>query len=133
LLCRCSETECRSLTAERFNHRAERTVGGRLEGWWVALLLRPFFVLRWWHEFKLNREANSMITHERAVVSAVEVLEWALSCRKSNTDEWMEGLVVRINAYLSTTDQPERFKYDGCDRIVREQQPESGSPKGNRI
>ena len=38
---------------------------------------------------------------------------YALSCRKANNDEWMEGLATYINEYAESINDSDRFEFNG--------------------
>ena len=45
---------------------------------------------------------------------------YALSCRKSNTKEWMDGMVRCINEYAKAVDDTDRFEFNGHGFIKQE-------------
>lgn len=53
--------------------------------------------------------AEIVITQWRSDIG--NLLSWLMTCRQDNTDEWMEGLVDRINLLLMDIDDEDRVRY----------------------
>jgi hypothetical protein len=48
-----------------------------------------------------------------------DVVSTAATCRKHNTDAWMEHLCVRLNEVLDVLDDPHRLKWTGDGFAVK--------------
>lgn len=58
--------------------------------------------------------ARSILTEKRKAKEAGDkLLSSVLSVRKSNTDEWMNGIADDVNAYAEETGERDRVRYDG--------------------
>lgn len=71
----------------------------------------------------VNRLASGAVKRGRKKMrAAVQIVEWALSCRRENTDEWMEVFADTINAWAEAGGDPDRVKYSrrsGMLRVVK--------------
>lgn len=50
------------------------------------------------------------------------VVEYVITCDRENTDEWMEGLAERVNAWAAVVGETDRVQYDarrGSFRIAK--------------
>lgn len=67
-----------------------------------------------------NRLASGVVKRgRRKMRAAVQIVEWALSCRRENTDEWMEGFVETINAWAEAGGDSDRVEYSRRSGVLR--------------
>jgi len=52
-----------------------------------------------------------------AQTAIADLAGYALTCRKQNTDEWMEGLADALNDYADAMNANVKLRYDGRDMI----------------